>query len=553
MLKELRLNNLAIIKNVDIELQNGLVSLTGETGAGKSIILDGISLLIGERSNLDMIRTGEKSLLAEGIFSLTEEQKNKLIKLDFDIEDEELIIQRYLDRDSKSKILVNGNRSTVTKLKELMSNILDLVGQHDHQSLLNKNYHLELLDKFLDKDGNKIKKEIKECVDKINKISDKIENIELEKLKIEEKKDIYIFQLDEILALDLKIDEDIELESDYKLLFNAGKISEKLLDSVSKLNDGEISVTKSLQKIKKNFEQLSLISNNYSEMLERLEKLVYELDDITGIIEDMSDDVESDDNKLDKIIKRLDSINKLKLKYGESIDEILKYKLDIENKLSLINFENKELEKLKSDRIETEKLYYELSFKLKQKREKISKMLEEKINNHLKDLKMENAVFKVNFIEKNTIRIKGTEDVEFMMATNVGEDVKSLAKIASGGEISRVMLALKVVFSEVDDISVLIFDEIDTGISGETVKKVADKLKVLSSNVQVICVTHSQQIAAKSAQQYLIKKEVENNLTETKVLELSESERIREIARMISGDTITETSINHAKEIMGIE
>ncbi len=550
MLRELRLNNLAIIKNLDLEFNEGLISLTGETGAGKSIILDGISLLIGERSNLEMIRTGEESLFAEGVFDLSEVQKEKLNKLGFEIEDDELIISRYFYRNSKSKITVNGMRMTVSKLKELMRNVLDLVGQHEHQYLLNKNYHLGLLDRFLDKNGQELAKEIRNNVSSLKTINKKIEEIETEKFRIMEKKDILEFQSNEIANLSLKENEDNELEEEYKILFNAGKISEKLENSIQRLKEGEYSVINSLGKIKKNLEQLSDISETYSELKEKIENIIYEVDDIGYSLEDMVENVESDDVRLEKVISRIDEINKLKLKYGSTIEEILAFREGNEKKLSLIKFENNELEVLKKEKEEKAKLYFENSQKLREIRKKVAEKLEKTINVQLKDLNMANSKFKVAFSEKTVISSRGMDDVEFMMVTNLGENYKPLAKIASGGEISRIMLALKTVFSSVDNISVLIFDEIDTGISGETVRKVAEKLKELSGTVQVICVTHSPQIAGKSNQQFFIKKEIENNVTETKVRELNTDERIREIARIISGDNITETSIKHAKEIM---
>ena len=553
MLRELRLNNLAIIKKVDLEFNNGLIALTGETGAGKSILLDGISLLIGERSSIDMIRAGANNLFAEGVFSLTQDQIVKLSKLGFEIEDEELIISRYLDKDLKSKITVNGMRITVSKLKELMSNVLDLVGQHEHQYLLNKNYHLELLDKFLDKETLELKQSIKVIITELKKINQQVESIEGEKFAIEEKKDIYEFQINEIDALNIKNNEDSELEEEYKILFNAGKIAEKLGDSTQKLKGTEISILKQLQKVKKNLEQLSTISDNYSETIALIDKLFYELDEVSYTIEDMLEEVEIDDSRLEKVIKRIDAINKLKFKYGSTTIEIMAYRDDIQKKLSMIDFENDELEKLREKKKNITKEYFEKSSILSELRKKAGNMLEEKINIELKDLNMTAARFKVEFTSKDIIRSKGIDEIEFMMSTNVGEDLKPLAKIASGGEVSRIMLALKTIFSEVDNISLLIFDEIDTGISGETVKKVANKLKKLSERVQVVCVTHSQQIAAKATQQFYIKKEIENDLTETKVRELNTDERIREIARMISGDTITETSIKHAKEIMEIE
>ena len=552
MLRELRLNNLAIIKNLDLEFNDKFIALTGETGAGKSIILNGISLLIGERSHTDMIRNGAQGLFAEGVFELNENQKKRLDELGFEIEDDELIITRYFDRNAKSKITVNGSRMTLSRLKELMVNILDLVGQHEHQFLLNSDYHLHLLDRFLDDEGKMLSKKIRESVNKIKKLNLQIGNIEEEKSKIAEKKDILEFQLNEINSLELKENEDNELEEEYKILFNAGKISEKLEETSQFLKEGEFSILTALGRAKRNLEQLSDLSESYSELYDKIESVLYEVEEISYSVDNFVGDVEIDDKKLEKIVERIDNINKLKLKYGSTITEILEYRDKIEKDLSLVNFESEELENLKKEKSELVGQYFQDSERLSEIREKIAENLQNTVDVQLDDLNMENAKFKVEITKTQEITIYGMDNAEFMIAANVGETFKPLAKIASGGEISRIMLALKTVFSAVDNISVLIFDEIDTGISGETVRRVAEKLRELSKNTQIICVTHSPQIAGKAQQQFFIKKEIENNFTETKVHELNTEERIREIARIISGDNITEASINHAKEIMGL-
>ena len=552
MLRELRLNNLAIIKNLDLEFNDKFIALTGETGAGKSIILNGISLLIGERSHTDMIRNGAQGLFAEGVFELNENQKKRLDELGFEIEDDELIITRYFDRNAKSKITVNGSRMTLSRLKELMVNIIDLVGQHEHQFLLNSDYHLHLLDRFLDDEGKMLSKKIRESVNKIKKLNLHIGNIEEEKSKIAEKKDILEFQLNEINSLELKENEDNELEEEYKILFNAGKISEKLEETSQFLKEGEFSILTALGRAKRNLEQLSDLSELYSELYDKIESVLYEVEEISYSVDNFVGDVEIDDKKLEKIVERIDNINKLKLKYGSTITEILEYRDKIEKDLSLVNFESEELENLKKEKSELVGQYFQDSERLSEIREKIAENLQNTVDVQLDDLNMENAKFKVEITKTQEITIYGIDNAEFMIAANVGETFKPLAKIASGGEISRIMLALKTVFSAVDNISVLIFDEIDTGISGETVRRVAEKLRELSKNTQIICVTHSPQIAGKAQQQFFIKKEIENNFTETKVHELNTEERIREIARIISGDNITEASINHAKEIMGL-
>ena len=535
-----------------MEFNDKFIALTGETGAGKSIILNGISLLIGERSHTDMIRNGAQSLFAEGVFELNENQKKRLNELGFEIEDDELIITRYFDRNAKSKITVNGSRMTLSRLKELMVNIIDLVGQHEHQFLLNSEYHLHLLDRFLDDEGKILSRRIRENVNKIKKLNLQIGNIEEEKTRIAEKKDILEFQLNEINSLELKENEDNELEEEYKILFNAGKINEKLEETSQFLKEGEFSILTALGRAKRNLEQLSDLSESYNELYEKIESVLYEVEEISYSVDNFAGDVEIDDKKLEKIVERIDNINKLKLKYGSTIAEILEYRDKIEKDLSLVNFENEELENLKTEKNKHVGQYFQDSEKLSEIRMKIAENLQNTVDVQLDDLNMENAKFKVEIRKTQEITMHGIDNAEFMIATNVGETFKPLAKIASGGEISRIMLALKTVFSAVDNISVLIFDEIDTGISGETVRRVAEKLRELSRNTQIICVTHSPQIAGRAQQQFFIKKEIENNFTETKVHELNTEERIREIARIISGDNITEASINHAKEIMGL-
>ena len=316
MLRELRLNNLAIIKNLDLEFNEKFIALTGETGAGKSIILNGISLLIGERSHTDMIRNGEENLFAEGIFELNENQKKRLNELGFEIEDDELIITRFFDRSSKSKIMVNGKRQTLSRLKELMVNIIDLVGQHEHQFLLNNEYHLHLLDRFLNDEGKELSRKIRENVSEIKKLNLKIKNIEDEKSKIAEKKDVLEFQFNEINELDLKENEDNELEEEYRILFNAGKISEKLEETSQLLKEGEFSILTALGRAKRNLEQLSDLSESYSELSEKIESVLYEIEEISYSVDNSIGDVEINDSKLEKMVERIDKINKLKRKYG---------------------------------------------------------------------------------------------------------------------------------------------------------------------------------------------------------------------------------------------
>lgn len=549
MLRELRINNLAIIKELEIEIDEGLISITGETGAGKSIILDAISLLIGERNNADMLRNGETQMIAEGVFVLNDNQIKKLNDLEYDIEDEELIIRRIYDISGKSKVTINGRRSTTSLLKDIMKNILDLVGQHEHQSLLDNKQHLGLLDKFLNNDDMLIKREIKEIVKEIKEISNNIAIIEVEKQRIMDKKELYLFQSNEIEDMELEIDEDIELEEEYNILFNAGTIGERL-EEAAELLTGSDNISNMLKKAAKNIEYIKDYSDTFEDLYVELEEIRNSIYNIGESINRELFDIEADDFRLNEVMERLNKINKIKVKYGDTIEDVLKYKEEIDKKLEYISFENKELDILLSKKEEKIKEYNEKVIVLRKARKNISKILSEEINKELRELNMENATFDIKFKELEGINSNGLDNIEFMIKSNVGEDYKGLAKIASGGEISRIMLALKIVFSKVDNISTLIFDEIDTGISGETVVRVADKLKRLSKYVQIICVTHSPQISAKSSQQYFVYKVVENDKTETKIKILNEEERVEEIAKMISGNKITKTSLEHVREMM---
>lgn len=550
MLRELTIENLAIIEKLDVEFENSLVTLTGETGAGKSIILNGINLLIGEKAFTEMIRDGEDYLLAQGVFEVNETQTETLIEMGIEVEEGELIVQRRFEKSGKGKAFVNGRRVPLGSLKEIMGTLVDLVGQHSHQLLLDSKYHITLIDRFLDSDGQNLKKEIEEIVQNYHKVHKEIINIEEIKKEFSDKKELYEFQLQDIENLKLKDGEDEELEEEYKKLFNAGKITENLGNSLMMLKEGEINILNILSSAKKNLDYISKYGKEYEELSERIDKAYYDIQDLADLVDDSLSDVESDDHRLNIIVDRLDKINSLKKKYGISIKEILKYKEELSEKLSKLDSSSFEEEKLKKvlDEIVTD--YNNKAEKLTESRKKVANNIEEMLQEELADLNMGSARFKVSFEKEEKISKTGKDSIEFLIATNVGQDYKTLTKIASGGEVSRIMLALKAIFSKVDNIPILIFDEIDIGVGGETVRKIAGKLKEIGKHAQVICITHSPQIAAKASQQFYIEKNVVDNTTITTVRELSEKERVREIGRMLAGENITDTVLNHALELL---
>lgn len=550
MLKELRIENLAIIEKLYLEFESNLVVLTGETGAGKSIILDGINLLIGERATQEMIRDGAEKLLAEGIFQINDRQIEYLKELDIEVDDDEIIVQRIIERAGKGKAFVNGRRVPLNLLKNIMGTLVDLVGQHTHQALLEKEYHLKLLDRFLTDEEKKIKEKLEETVNRYNSLNKELKLLKEEEKNFREKKDLYEYQVNEINSLNLRLGEDEELEEEYKKLFNSGKIKENLEKSLMILREDEINALSIIGMAKRNLEYIAKYGKEYEEVLENLNKIYYELEDVVYYIGDQNDNIESNDFRLNEIVDRLDKINSLKKKYNMDLEEILNYKEEIEDKLSKIDYNSFELTKLENSISEVKKEYFEYAKQISEIRKKIAKNIEKMLLNEFKDLKMEMAKFKVFFYENDNISKDGIDDVEFMITTNVGQDYKPLSKIVSGGEISRIMLSLKSIFSKVDSIPILIFDEIDTGVGGETVRKVAEKLKNIGENVQVICITHSPNIAAKATQQFYIEKKIINESTVTTVKELKGKERLNEIARMLAGDNITDAVISHASELL---
>ena len=550
MLKELKIENLAIIDELDIEFDKGFIVLTGETGAGKSIILSGINLLIGEKASVDMIRDGEENLVAQGVFDVDEEQKKALETMGIDIDGDEIIIRRSYSRSGKARAFVNNVRISLTDLKEIASTLVDIVGQHSHQMLLNKNNHIKLLDSFLNKDEKDLKENLVNLLSQYREIDIKIENIEKERKETLEKKEFYEYQLEEIEKLKLKDGEDELLEAEYKRVFNAEKIREKVYESLEYLKDDEDSALSLITNSIKNIEYLGKYDERYIELAKRMENAYYELEDCANEIENISKGIDVTESDLDKIAGRMNILKRIKEKYKRTLPELIAYREYLKEKLSDIDsgdFKTKELKK-ELNKIKTE--YDKIAEKMTNSRKEIAIKIENELLNELKFLNMEDAKLKVQINKLEKMTNDGYDEVEFFISTNVGQDLKPLNKIASGGEVSRVMLALKVIFSKVDNIPILIFDEIDTGIGGETVRKIALKLKEIGENTQIISITHSPVIASKASQQFYIEKYVENSKTISKVKKLSAEERIKEIGRMLVGEKINNEVLEIANKML---
>ena len=550
MLRELKIENLAIIDELDIEFEKGFIVLTGETGAGKSIILSGINLLIGEKASVDMIRDGEENLVAQGVFDVDEEQKKKLEAMGIDTDGDEIIIRRYYNRNGKARAFVNNVRITLADLKEIASTLVDIVGQHSHQMLLNRNNHIKLLDSFLTKEDKDIKEKLSSLLSQYREIKSRIEKIESEKKETLEKKEFYEYQLEEIEKLKLKDGEDEILEAEYKKVFNAEKIREKVYESLEYLKYDDDSALGFILESIKNIEYLGKYDERYLELAKRMESAYYELEDCVGEIEDISKNIEVTESDLDKIAGRMNTLKRIKEKYKRTLAELIEYREDLKEKLSDMNsgdFKTRELQK-ELDKIKAE--YDKLAEKLSKSRKEIALKIEDELLNELKFLNMEDAKLKVQMNKIDRMTNDGYDEVEFFISTNVGQELKPLNKIASGGEVSRVMLALKVIFSKVDNIPILIFDEIDTGIGGETVRKIALKLKEIGDSTQIISITHSPVIASKASQQFYIEKYVENSKTISRVKKLSFGERIKEIGRMLVGEKINDEVLEIANKML---
>ena len=550
MLRELKIENLAIIDELDIEFEKGFIVLTGETGAGKSIILSGINLLIGEKASVDMIRDGEENLVAQGVFDIDEEQKKKLEAMGIDTDGDEIIIRRYYNRNGKARAFVNNVRITLADLKEIASTLVDIVGQHSHQMLLNRNNHIKLLDSFLFKEDKDIKEKLSTLLSQHREIKSKIEKIESDKKETLEKKEFYEYQLKEIEKLKLKDGEDEILEAEYKKVFNAEKIREKVYESLEYLKYDDDSALGFILESIKNIEYLGKYDERYLELAKRMESAYYELEDCVGEIEDISKNIEVTESDLDKIAGRMNTLKRIKEKYKRTLAELIEYREDLKEKLSDMNsgdFKTRELQK-ELDKIKAE--YDKLAEKLSKARKEIALKIEDELLNELKFLNMEDAKLKVQINKVDRMTNDGYDEIEFFISTNVGQELKPLNKIASGGEVSRVMLALKVIFSKVDNIPILIFDEIDTGIGGETVRKIALKLKEIGDSTQIISITHSPVIASKASQQFYIEKYVENSKTISRVKKLSANERIKEIGRMLVGEKINDEVLEIANKML---
>lgn len=548
MLELLHIKNIAVIDEAEIEFDNGFNVLTGETGAGKSIIIDSINMVLGERTSKNLIRNGEKKASVEAMFYInSKEIMNELDSLGIETEDGNVIIYRDINTEGKSVCKINGHLTTASFIRQISDQLINIHGQQDNQSLLTPSSHIKFLDGYanITSDISAYKNEHK----KVCEIEEKLKSLQFDEQEKERQIDLYSFQINEINDADLKPGEDEALSERKKFLNSIGKIAEVVNSSHTLLYESEKSVYDEFSGIANEFLSVSQYDKKLNEIYERLNSIAIDIDDIIYQIREYRDNIEYNENELDEIEIRLDTINKLKRKYGSSIDDILSYRDEICDKLDKINKSDKETECLKKELDTALSEREKLADILTEKRTEKSIELSNKICSELNDLDMSKVRFAVD-IKKGEYTKNGCDDVEFLISVNAGEPLKPLSKIASGGEMSRIMLAIKSIFADTDPVDTLIFDEIDTGVSGRAAQKIAEKINKIALNKQVLCITHLAQIAAMADTHFLIEKNVENEKTYTSVKKLDGKKRQNELARIIGGAKITDTTISAAAEMI---
>jgi len=536
MITNLHIKNIGIISDLELNLNNKLNVLTGETGAGKSLIINSLGIICGGRFTKETIRKGENNAVVELCMFLPEDE-NAI--------DGNIIISRETNINGRNLCKINGRLVTVNELKKFMSRYIEIHGQNDNQNLLDAKTHIKYLDNFIGNSIINLKEEYKEKYIKYNEIKRRLEENYGDEKEKQRKIDLLKYQLNEITDAKLKIGEEEKLQEKRKIILNSEKIAENLKQVDYVIGENSI---EALSEGIRSIEKIENIDEKYLKISNDLKNIYYELQEISRDINSYKEDTYFDEEERNEIEERLDLIFSLKRKYGNSIEEILKYKEELESEIEQIENVDEINSKLKQEQKELRSEIEKISNKLNEIREKYSKELSNKINKELQDLEMKNAQIKVKVEKTEEFNENGKDKVEIFIKTNVGEEECELIKIASGGEQSRIMLAIKKVLAETDKMPILVFDEIDTGISGKASNAVAEKLSSISKTHQVLCISHLPSIAAIADYNYYISKQVSNERTNTSVKLLKENEVIEEIARISSGN-INEITLQYAQEL----
>lgn len=551
MLNSLYIENFAIIDKINVDFTDGLNIITGETGSGKSILIEAFELLLGQRFNKSFIRDSSKKTIVEATFTIADNSKIKFLEdMGYNVEDGVIIISRIVDTNLKSINKLNNRSITLNTLNELMSKFVDIHGQNGTQSLLNKDFYLDLIDSFDKEETFKIKTELSGILNNIAEYKKAYKSFNITNEEKDRQLDIINYQIDEISQIDLDNVDEEELENEYNKLSNVNLIKNnigEILNIYSDENYNEQDINTMFNIVLSKMDSISEFDNEVSSLKQDLDKIYYDMDDLFSRISSYSSGIYQDEFKLNDLENKIAIITNLKRKYGKSINDIVLFRQDLERRLKELNEITENKRKFKELIDSKNKKGIELSDRLHKIRKEIVCKLEKLIVQNLKDLNMKHADFKVKFEKLSEFNEKGYDSLDFLIKTNLGQDLKPMASIASGGEISRIMLGFKSVISDFEDINTLIFDEIDTGISGRTALVVGEKLIDLSKDKQVISISHLPQIASLSDNHILIEKIDLNNETKSILKVLTPEEKVNEISRLIGGINITETTIEQAK------
>ncbi len=552
MLQNLHVKNLALIDESEVELHYGMNVLTGETGAGKSIIIGSINLALGEKIPREMLRDNDKPALVELLFVVDrQETKEKLRELDVELTDDTVLLSRKISA-GRAVGRVNGETVSVSRMKEIAGLLIDIHGQNEHQSLSNKKKHLEMIDAYGKKELTPLKDNVRKLYHTYSRLKEEWDGANLDTGQRQREASLLEYEVQEITEANLKVGEDEDLEEDFKRFSNGKKILEAV-NHAYEITGGEMESASSA--IGRAVRELSMVSS-YDKTVESLESQLLEID---SLLSDFNRDLSGylDENDFDEATfyemeKRLDVINHLKSKYGETIEEILGALDEKSARLEQLQDYDAYLDKLKQQLSKGTEELRQASKELSDARKKVAEQFTKEVKQALGDLNFLHVEFEMPFEETPDFTPNGMDDAQFMISTNPGEPIKPLVKVASGGEMSRIMLAIKTVMAESDDIECLIFDEIDAGISGRTAQMVSEKMNVLSRNHQIIVITHLPQIAAMADSHYLIEKSVNQEVTTSHIFPLEEEDAVKELARMLGGVEITDAVLENAKEMKAL-
>ena len=547
MLQNLHVKNLALIDETEVEFGPGLNILSGETGAGKSIIIGSINLALGEKVQKEMLRDNGESALVELIFFVEDADTIEAIRaLDIEMEDDTVILSRKITG-GRAIGRINGEAVSASKMKAVASLLIDIHGQHEHQSLLSKKKHLEILDTFAKEALGDKKEKLAQCYQEYRKLKDELEHANLDGEERARELSFLEYEVKEIKEAQLTVGEDEELEAVFRKYSNGKKIMDAVGAANAATSEDDESASERIGRALRELASVSGYDERVKEMEEQLTEIDNLLSDFNHELASYLSDEEFDEETFYETEKRLDLINHLKSKYGNTIADILKYGEEKAERITVLNDYDAYLAGLQKNVSEKEKQLEQLSKRVSDIRKKESKQLTESIKNALLDLNFLDVQFTMEFAETD-YTANGIDDAQFLISTNPGEPVKPLGKVASGGELSRIMLAIKTVMAS-DKIGTLIFDEIDSGISGRTAQMVSEKMNVLGRSHQIICITHLPQIAAMADSHFLIEKSVENQATVSKIHKLTDEESVEELARMLGGVEITDTVLENAREM----